>query len=99
MRIYGSGTPVKPQNNDEGYDVLIDTWKTNKTKIIVWINNSFKHSISSQLAKVWDNKGNMGQDHLQRLFTQSNFAKQYQLKNHILLKRRVWVFKSFILLR
>jgi hypothetical protein len=60
---------------------LIDTWEANNAKIITWINNSVEHSIGTQLAKyettkeVWD--------HLQRLFTQSNFAKQYQLKNDI----------------
>jgi len=45
------------------------------------INNSIKHSIGTQLVKyettkeVWD--------HLQRLFIQSNFTKQYQLENDI----------------
>ena len=64
-----------------GDAVLIDTWEENNAKIITWINNSVEHSIGMQLAKyetakeVWD--------HLQRLFTQSNFAKQYQLENDI----------------
>jgi hypothetical protein len=72
---------MKLRNTDEGYDALIDVWEANNTKIITWINNSVKHSISTQLTKykttkeVWD--------HLQRLFTQSKFAKQYQLKNNI----------------
>jgi hypothetical protein len=60
---------------------LIDTWEANNAKIITRINNFVEHSIGTQLAKykttkeVWD--------HLQRLFTQSNFAKQYQLENDI----------------
>jgi len=60
---------------------LIDTWEANNAKIITWINNSVEHSIGTQLVKyettneVWD--------HLQRLFTQSNFTKQYQLENDI----------------
>ena len=70
-----------PKNTEERDVVLIDTWKTNNAKIITWINNSVKHSIGTQLAKyettkeVWD--------HLQRLFTQSDFAKHYQLENDI----------------
>ena len=60
---------------------MIDTWEANNAKINTRINNSVEHSIGTQLAKykttkeVWD--------HLQRLFTQSNFAKQYQLENDI----------------
>ena len=75
---YVSGTSVKPKDTDAG---LIDTWEADNAKIITWINNSVEHSIGTQLAKyetakeVWD--------HLQRLFTQSNFAKQYQLENDI----------------
>jgi len=78
---YVSGTLVKPKNIDEGYVALIDALEANNTKIITWINNSTKHSIRTQLVKyettkeVWD--------YLQRLFTQSNFAKQYQLENDI----------------
>jgi hypothetical protein len=78
---YVSGTYVLPKNIEEGDAVLIDTWEANNAKIITWINNSVEHSIGTQLAKyettkeVWD--------HLQRLFTQSNFAKQYQLENDI----------------
>ena len=72
---------MKPKNIDEGYVTLIDALEANNTKIITWINNSTKHSIRTQLVKyetakeVWD--------YLQRLFTQSNFAKQYQLENDI----------------
>jgi len=60
---------------------LIDTWEANNAKSITWVNNSVEHFICMQLAKyetakeVWD--------HLQSLFTQSNFAKQYQLENDI----------------
>jgi hypothetical protein len=78
---YVSGTYMIPKNIEEGDVVLIDTWEANNAKIITWINNSVEHSISTQLAKyettkkVWD--------HLQRLFTQSNFANQYQLENDI----------------
>jgi hypothetical protein len=81
MWEYVSGTYVIPKNTEERDVVLIDTWKTNNAKIITWINNSVKHSIGTQLAKyettkeVWD--------HLQRLFTQSDFAKHYQLENDI----------------
>jgi hypothetical protein len=78
---YVSGTSVIPRNTDKGYPALIDVWEANNTNIITWINNSIKHSIGMQLAKyettkeVWD--------HQQKLFTQSNFTKQYQLKNDI----------------
>jgi len=78
---YVSGAYMLPKNIEEGDAALIDTWEANNAKIITWINNSVEHSISTQLAKyettkeVWD--------HLQRLFTQSNFAKQYQLENEI----------------
>jgi hypothetical protein len=78
---YVSGTYVIPKNTEERDVVLIDTWEANSAKIITWINNYVEHAIGTQLAKyeitkeVWD--------HLQRLFTQSNFAKQYQLENDI----------------
>jgi hypothetical protein len=72
---------VIPKNTEEGDVVLIDTWEANNGKIISWINNFVEHFIGTQLVKyetakeVWD--------HLQRLFTQLNFAKQYQLENDI----------------
>ncbi|GKG19173.1 gag-pol polyprotein [Tanacetum coccineum] len=53
----------------------------NNSKIITWINNSVTPCIGLQLAKyetakaVWD--------HLAKLYTQSNFAKQYQLETDI----------------
>ena len=57
------------------YETLLDSWETDNSKIITWINNSVIQSIGTQLAKydtakeVWD--------HLARWYTQSNFAKQY----------------------
>ena len=71
MWRYVSGTVILKNNKEEDV-VLIDIWDANNAKIITWINNSVEHSIGTQLAKyetakeVWD--------HLQRLFTQSNFA-------------------------
>jgi len=70
---YVSGTYMISKNIEEGDVVLIYTWEANNAKIITWINNSVEHLIGTQLAKyeiikeVWD--------HLQRLFTQLNFAK------------------------
>ena len=78
---YVSGTFVQPKNTDEGYATLIDAWEANNEKIITWINNSIEYSIGTQLAKY--ETANEVWDHLQRLFTQSNFAKQYQLENDI----------------
>jgi hypothetical protein len=72
---------VIPKNTEKRDDALIDAWEANNTNIITWINNSIENSIGTQLAKyetvkeVWN--------HLQRLFTQSNFTKQYQLNNNI----------------
>lgn len=66
----------------DNYAVIMETWKVDNSKIITRINNSFIPSIGLQLAKylakyktaklVWD--------HLARLCTHSNFAKQYQLE-------------------
>ena len=78
---YVSGIYVVPKNTEEGDVASIYAWEANNAKIITWINNSFEHFIGTQLAKydtakeVWN--------HLQRLFMQLNFAKQYQLKNDI----------------
>eukprot|EP00257_Ricinus_communis_P024689 XP_025012103.1 uncharacterized protein LOC112533881 [Ricinus communis] len=74
---YISGAYIKPQDDV----ALLDKWEVDNSKIITWINNSVKHSIGTQLAKyetakeVWD--------HLARLYTRSNFAKQYQLESNI----------------
>ncbi|XP_075473383.1 uncharacterized protein LOC142504394 [Primulina tabacum] len=76
---YVTGVRDKPtdQTNPD-YAVSLDVWEADNSKIITWINNSVAHSIGAQLAKyetakeVWD--------HLARLYTQSNFAKQYQLE-------------------
>jgi len=78
---YVSGTYVIPKNTEEGDVTLINTWEANNAKIITWINNFIEHSISTQLAK--NETVKEIKDHLQRLFTQSNFAKQYQLENDI----------------
>ncbi|XP_062084857.1 uncharacterized protein LOC133790997 [Humulus lupulus] len=78
---YVSGTLVKPTNDKADYATLLENWEVDNSKIITWINNSVEHSIGTQLAKyetakeVWD--------HLARLYTQSNFAKQYQLESDI----------------
>ncbi|KAK0607549.1 hypothetical protein LWI29_016510 [Acer saccharum] len=79
---YVSGISGKPDDKKaENYVDLLDVWEANNSKIITWVNNSVEHSIGTQLAKyetakeVWD--------HLARLYTQSNFAKQYQLESDI----------------
>ncbi|XP_062088473.1 uncharacterized protein LOC133795035 [Humulus lupulus] len=76
---YVSGTSTKPKDDkDESFAEQLDLWDANNSKIITWINNSVQQSIGIQLAKyetakeVWE--------HLERLYTQSNFAKQYQLE-------------------
>jgi hypothetical protein len=80
MWRYVSGTVILKNNKEEDV-VLIDIWDANNAKIITWINNSVEHSMSTQLAKYKTTKEIW--DHLQRLFTQSNFTKQYQLENDI----------------
>jgi hypothetical protein len=72
---------VVPKNTKEGDVALIDAWEANNAKIIRWNNNSVEYSIGTQLAKY--ERGKEVWDHLQRLFTQSNFTKQYQLENDI----------------
>ena len=70
-----------PKITEKGDVALIYAWEANNANIITWINNFVEHSMGTQLVKyettkeVWD--------HLQRLFMQSNFAKQYQLENDI----------------
>jgi hypothetical protein len=78
---YVSETYVIPKNIKEGDVALIDIWEANNAKIITWINNFVEHSIGYVVGEVWDNKGGLRSS--QRLFTQSNFAKQYQLENDI----------------
>lgn len=82
MWNYVTGVLNKPTDiKDENYVALLDAWEANNSKILTWINNSVEHSIGIQLAKyetsqqVWD--------HLARLYTQSNFARQYQLESDI----------------
>ncbi|XP_073154102.1 uncharacterized protein [Henckelia pumila] len=79
---YVTGVCVKPADiKAADYAKSLDTWEADNAKIITWINNSVTHSIGAQLAKyetakqVWD--------HLSKLYTQSNFAKQYQLEADI----------------
>ena len=75
---YVTRTSVKPKSTNKNYATELDTWEANNSKIITWIINSVELSIGARLAKyemtkeVWD--------HLQRLYTQSNFAKEYQLE-------------------
>ncbi|XP_062103204.1 uncharacterized protein LOC133814230 [Humulus lupulus] len=76
---YVSGTSTKSKDDkDESFVEQLDLWDANNSKIITWINNSVQQSIGIQLTKyetakeVWE--------HLERLYTQSNFAKQYQLE-------------------
>ncbi|XP_062114820.1 uncharacterized protein LOC133827805 [Humulus lupulus] len=76
---YVSGTSTKPKDDkDESFPEQLVLWDANNSKIITWINNSVQQSIGIQLAKyetvkeVWE--------HLERLYTQSNFAKHYQLE-------------------
>jgi len=78
---YISGTSMIPRNIDKSYTALIYTWEANNAKIITWINNYVEHFIDTQLIKYKTSKEVW--DHLQRLFTQSNFEKQYQLENDI----------------
>nr|GEY02030.1 Gag-Pol polyprotein [Tanacetum cinerariifolium] len=65
----------------DNYVVLLETRGVDNSKIITWIKNSATPSIGLQLAKyetakaVWD--------HLAKLYTQSNFAKQCQLETDI----------------
>ena len=79
---YVMGTTSKPTDlDDKDFVEKLEVWDVNNSKIITWINNSVEHSIGTQLAKyetakeIWD--------HLKRLYTQSNFAKQYQLESDI----------------
>ena len=78
---YVSGICVVPKNTKEGDGASINAWEANNAKIITWINNSVEHYIGTQLVKYKTTKKVL--DHLQWLFTQLNFAKQYQLENDI----------------
>ena len=91
MRIFLRGksmwsyvTGVRPKPSDEkaeDFATSVDAWEAENTKIITWINNSVTYSIGAQLAKYETAKEVWG--HLERLYTQSNFAKQYQLEMDI----------------
>ncbi|KAJ9545334.1 LOW QUALITY PROTEIN: hypothetical protein OSB04_025041 [Centaurea solstitialis] len=77
---YVTGTSSKPTDEKAtNYLSLVDSWETDNSKVITWINNSVVQSIGTQLAKYDTAK----EDHLERLYTQSNFAKQYQLETDI----------------
>ncbi|KAG6519526.1 hypothetical protein ZIOFF_023020 [Zingiber officinale] len=85
LTIWDTAVRVQPTGiNADDYVKSLDVWETDNAKIIIWINNSVSHSIGAQLAKyettkeVWE--------HLARLYTQSNFAKQYQLEANIGLR-------------
>ena len=60
---------------------LLGPWTVNNSKIITWINNSVIASIGIQLTKFEDAKDIW--DFLKSLYTQSDFAKQYQLESDI----------------
>ena len=76
---YIVGTLCKPRNeDDEKYAEQLDVWKVNNLKIIIQINNSIENSIGTQLTKYETTKETW--EHLKRLYMQSNFGKQYQLK-------------------
>ncbi|GKE49401.1 hypothetical protein Tco_1480659, partial [Tanacetum coccineum] len=55
--------------------------EVDNSKIIIWINNSVTPSIGLQLANYETTK--VVWDHLAKLYTQFNFAKQYQLEKDI----------------
>ncbi|GKB12550.1 gag-pol polyprotein [Tanacetum coccineum] len=74
------GTKTKPVDGDN-YAMLLDTWEVDNSKVITWINNYVMPSIGAQLTKYDSAKGVCG--HLARLYTQSNFAEQYQLETNI----------------
>ena len=79
---YVMGTTSKPTDlDDKDFVEKLEVWDVNNSKIITWINNSVEHSIGTQLAKYETTKEIW--DHLKRLYTQSNFAKQYQLESDI----------------
>ncbi|GKC03110.1 gag-pol polyprotein [Tanacetum coccineum] len=82
--MWGYVSGVKKMPTDEkidNYDVLLETWEVDNSKIITWINNSVTPSIGLQLAKY--ETANAMWDQLAKLYTQSNFAKQYQLETDI----------------
>lgn len=77
---YVFGTIDKLAIEKVNYATLLDNYEVDSLKIITLINNSIEYLIDTQLAKynitkeVWE--------HLARLYTQSNFTKQYQLKSY-----------------
>ncbi|XP_073137476.1 uncharacterized protein [Henckelia pumila] len=84
MRGYVTGVCVcvKPTDTKAAnYAKLLDTWEADNAKIMTWINNFVTHSIGAHLAKYETDKEVW--DHLEKLYTQSNFSKQYQLEADI----------------
>ena len=63
----------QPKEWRKKYEEQLYIWEVNEWKIITWTNNSIENSIGTRLVnfetakKIWDN--------LERLYTQSNFAK------------------------
>ena len=79
---YVTGTKAKPSvPQTENFDLLLDGWETDNSKVITWINNFVTQSIGMQVAK-YDTTNEVW-NHLERLYTRSNFAKQYQLEYDI----------------
>lgn len=64
--------------DNEQYEEHIDVWEVSNSKFITYINISVDNSIDMQLAKY--NSAKQVWDHLEGLYPQSNFAKQYQLE-------------------
>ncbi|GKC76597.1 hypothetical protein Tco_1127371 [Tanacetum coccineum] len=82
MCCYVTGVKKMPSGDKEAnYAMLLETWEVDNSKIITLINNSVTPSIGLQLAKYETTK--VVWDHLARLYTQSNFAKYYQLETNI----------------
>jgi len=73
--------------NVDDYAIALEVWEVDNSKIITWVYNSIIHSIDTQLVKydiakvIWD--------HLSRLYTQSNFAKWYQLETDIRALKKI----------
>lgn len=63
----------QPKEWRKKYVEQLYIWEVNEWKIITWTNNSIENSIGTRLVnfetakEIWDN--------LERLYTQSNFAK------------------------
>lgn len=79
MWEYVSGTSVKPIDKQVGkYETKLESWEENNSKTITWINKFVSHSIGVQLAR-YETKKEVW-NHLNKLYVQSNFGKQYPLE-------------------